>query len=285
MDGVFGKDRTRDRFHAAYDEALRHWPVPCTELDVETSWGPTRVRRCGAGTGVPIVLLHGTLSTSVSWYPYIAELAEEHQVFAVDTIDEPGRSTLTRPVRDAGEHAGWLAEVLTGLGHPRVHLAGISRGGWLALNLAAKSGEQVASVTAVEPAGFGRVGRRFYWWAAKNLVRSATPLRRFATLSATEIAVYGSLRSLLFAAGSSRVRLPPPEPLTEDELRALPERTQLIFAEHSALHRSAQVRARLSSVVPEMRVEVVPGASHGLSLERPELVIARILAFARPRHQ
>ena len=86
----------------------------------------------------------------------------------MDTIDEPGRGRLSRPVRDAGEHAAWLAEVLTGIGHPRVHLAGISRGGWLALNLAARSAGRVASVTAVEPAGFGSVGWRFYWWATKT---------------------------------------------------------------------------------------------------------------------
>ncbi|MGC7094341.1 alpha/beta fold hydrolase [Amycolatopsis lurida] len=282
MDGVFGNAQARDRFHAAYDKALRHWPVPCTELDLETSWGHTRVRSCGAGTGAPIVLLHGALSTSVSWYPYVSALSEEHRVFAVDTIDEPGRSRLSRPLRDAEDYADWLTEVLTGLDHPRVHLLGISRGGWLALNLAARSTERVASVTAVEPAGFGRVGWRFYWWAGRNLVRTATPLRRFAGLSETEIAVTGNLRSLLFAAGSSRVRLPPPEPLTDKELRALPERTQLIFAEHSALHRSAQVRDRLATVAPDLRVEVVPDTSHALSLEQAGLVIDRALAYARP---
>ncbi|WIX99056.1 hypothetical protein QRX60_34080 [Amycolatopsis mongoliensis] len=48
--------------------------MPARELDVETRYGPTRVRASGEA-GPPVVLLPGGVGTSLSWYPHVAELA------------------------------------------------------------------------------------------------------------------------------------------------------------------------------------------------------------------
>ncbi len=138
MPGEFPDKKAEERYFAVYDDILRRWPVPAEELDIETRFGPTRVRRCGAGQGTPIVLLPGGRGTSLSWYPHVAELAERHRVYAVDTIGEPGRSIQTAPLETSEDCADWLSEVLDGVlagsGHEKAHLVGVSRGGWLSLN-------------------------------------------------------------------------------------------------------------------------------------------------------
>ena len=112
MLGKFADQKAQERYFATYDAILRKWPVPAEELDVETRFGPTRIRRSGTGQGTPIVLLHGVMGTSLSWYSFVAELAERHTVYAVDTIGEPGRSVQTRPVQSGQDQADWLADVL-----------------------------------------------------------------------------------------------------------------------------------------------------------------------------
>jgi pimeloyl-ACP methyl ester carboxylesterase len=118
----------------AYDDAMGLWPGPRESRDVETRVGTVHVHRSGAADGEPIVLLHGHGANSASWYPQIEALGKRHPVYAVDTIDDPGRSVQHTVVKDSADNAAWLTDVLAGLGLEGVRLVGLSYGGWLTLN-------------------------------------------------------------------------------------------------------------------------------------------------------
>jgi hypothetical protein len=66
--GHFKNDAKRDDFLRRYDDVLRLWPVSAEELDIETEYVPTHVRRSGTATGSAIVLLHPTYGTSLAWF-------------------------------------------------------------------------------------------------------------------------------------------------------------------------------------------------------------------------
>lgn len=278
--GKFVNEKVRDRYFAAYESVLRKWPVPAEELDVETRFGSTRVRRSGAGQGAPIVLLPGNLGSSLMWYPHIADLAARRTVYAVDPVGEPGRSTQTRALETDDDLANWLADVLTALGHEKVHLVGLSRGGFLALNLAVRSADRLAGVIAVEPAGFAWIGARFILWSIGEMIRWLLPAPILRRVAAGDPAVRHTLRPLLFGSLRYRVRLPPQHLFTDDELRAIEVPTRLVLAERSNIHRAGEVAARVEALNPRIRAEVVPGVSHLLNLQAPGLVSARILDLA-----
>lgn len=62
----------------------------------------------------------------------MAELARHFRVYAVDNIYDVGRSVNTRPVTSAEHLTEWLHELLGKLEPDRrVHLMGLSFGGWL----------------------------------------------------------------------------------------------------------------------------------------------------------
>jgi len=281
MLGEFTDKKAAVRFSATYDEILRKWPVPAEELDVETRFGPTRVRRCGPEDGPPVVLLSGTMGTSLSWYPHIAELAARHRVHAVDTIGEPGRSVQTAPIESTEDCADWLAEVvegvLAGTGHEKVHLAGVSRGGWLALNLASRATDRIAGVVTFEAAGFGAIGSSFIWWSFREIFRWFLPKWLLRLVASGDPDVRHTVRPLLFSALKYKQQLPEMHLFSDDELYSIDVPTRIVVAERSVIHDSRAVAARLESLSPHLRVEVVPKTTHGLSLEKPELVTARIL--------
>jgi pimeloyl-ACP methyl ester carboxylesterase len=277
--GKFTSQKTQDRYFAVYAEILRKWPVAAEELDIETRFGSTRVRRSGTARGTPVVLLPGIMGTSLSWYPHIAELAARHQIYAVDTIGEAGRSIQARPLKTNDDLADWLADVLTGLGHERVHLVGFSRGGFLALNLAIRSSDRLAGVIAIEPAGFAWIGARFILWSFTEIVRWLLPAAILRRITAGDPVVRHTFRPLLFAGFNYKARLPPQQLYTDDELRAIDVPIQLILGERSNIHRSAEVAARVESLNPGIHTEIVPGATHALNLQEPDLVTTRILAL------
>jgi pimeloyl-ACP methyl ester carboxylesterase len=281
MLGHFVDEKAQHRYRAAYDAAQRWWPdIPTEKLDVETRFGRTRVRRCGARTGTPLVLLHGIFGTSLSWYPHVADLAEHHPIHAVDTIDEPGGSVGTRPVTTIDDLADWLADVLAGLDLDGAHLAGISRGGWLALVLATRTSDRLAGVTAIDPSGLGEAGARFLWWSAVHALTWFLPAPILRRIARGDVELRRAMRPLLFSAVRGWRWAPPQHLFTDDELRAVAVPVHLVLAERSVILDAPAVADRVRSLNPLISVEVVAGAGHAVSLEQPRLVTDRILASA-----
>ncbi|MFD2468930.1 alpha/beta fold hydrolase [Amycolatopsis silviterrae] len=282
MPGTFANPKAQERYFAAYAEALRKWPVPAEERDVETKFGPTRVRSSGPAGGTPIVLLHGVMGSSLSWYPHLAELAARHPVYAIDSIGEPGHSVETVAVRTDDDLAEWLSEVLDSLGHEKVCLAGVSRGGFLALNLATRSPGRIAGVIGLEPAGFAAINvAKFVLWALKEIGPWLLPAAIQRRIVAGDPEVRRTLRPLLFATFAYKAQLPPQHVFTDNELRAIEVPVLLVLGERSHIHRAREVADRVAALKnPRIRTEIVPGATHALTLQQPGLVTARVLDFA-----
>ncbi|MET9261335.1 alpha/beta fold hydrolase [Amycolatopsis sp. NPDC004079] len=281
MPGTFTDPKAQERYFAAYAKVLRKWPVPSEELDITTKFGPTRVRRSGPEHGTPIVLLHGIMGSSLSWYPHLAELAARHPVYAIDSIGEPGHSVETASASTDEDLAEWLSEVLAGISQEKVCLAGVSRGGFLALNLATRSADQIAGVIGLEPAGFAAISvPKFILWSFKEIFPWLLPAAVQRRIVAGDPAVRHTLRPLLFAAFKYKAQLPPQHVFTDAELRAIEVPVRLVLGERSHIHRARQVAARIATLNPRISTEIVPGTTHALTLQQPELVTAHVLDFA-----
>jgi pimeloyl-ACP methyl ester carboxylesterase len=141
------------------------------------------------GSGEPLVLLHGVLGASLMWRHVMPLLATQHSVIALAALGHQGghpsheRPTRIQHVVDDAERA------LDALGLQRVHLAGNSMGGWVALELCRRG--RARSVCALSPAGM---------WDASNRSRSRLQLQ--ATLKIARMT-----RPLLrWGAGSAAIR-------------------------------------------------------------------------------
>jgi o-succinylbenzoate---CoA ligase len=106
------------------------------------------------GTGPPpLVLLHGTLSTAAQLDRLAAELAGRG-AFTVHAVDRRGSGTspvaAPAPI-DVSVHVADLVAVLDHLGLDSATLVGLSYGGAIALELAARHPRRVSAIVAWEP--------------------------------------------------------------------------------------------------------------------------------------
>jgi pimeloyl-ACP methyl ester carboxylesterase len=283
--GHFRSDEARNRFMAAYDNALASWPRPPTPLDVETRYGSTHVLSCGPKTGTPIVLLHGVAVSSPSWFASIDALTEAHPVFAVDAIGDAGRSTQTTPVPTGDDISRWLDDVFAGLGLDDLHLVGLSYGGWLALNQASRSPGHLASVTAVDPIGaIARPSAAFMLTIVPDsilaMAKSERAIHRLLRRLNRGAPVEQPLLDLSVAGLLTYVgKQPFPKRLTEDELRAIHTPTLIFFGEKSPVNRAHHAVARSHDLIADLATEVVPDAGHMLPVEQPTAFTNRVLGF------
>jgi pimeloyl-ACP methyl ester carboxylesterase len=129
-----------------------------------------------AGTGAPLVLLHGIGSSRQAWRPVLAALTARFDVIAVDLPGFGESAPLPAETDPApAALAAAVAELLDQLGVTAPHLAGNSLGGWVALELAAI--RPAASLSLLSPAGLWR-GRTP--WYNRGSLRASRWLTRHA---------------------------------------------------------------------------------------------------------
>jgi pimeloyl-ACP methyl ester carboxylesterase len=128
-----------------------HSRLPAASL-VEVDGRSVHVER--AGTGEPVVLLHGFGGSTYSWRHVIDGLAADNELIAID-LNGFGYSERAREAA-AYTVAGQLAlvtGVMDALEIPSAHLVGHSYGGALAMHLAWRQPERVRSLILVDSAG------------------------------------------------------------------------------------------------------------------------------------
>ena len=113
--------------------------------------GDTSVRVLSGGKGEPLLFLHGAGSAGM-WLPVHERLAEHFRVIAPVC---PGFGGTTRPewldrVDDLTLHH---ADLLGALNLPKARVLGVSVGGWMAADLAAKYPERVSKLVLVGASG------------------------------------------------------------------------------------------------------------------------------------
>lgn len=110
-----------------------------------------------AGTGDPVVLLHGLGSSVRDWEPQIAALSKQYRVVSID-LRGHGRSSRPRGPYNMRLLAVDVAAVMAHLRLASAHVCGISLGGMVAFQLAADSPERVRTLAIINsgPAFPGR---------------------------------------------------------------------------------------------------------------------------------
>lgn len=103
-----------------------------------------------AGSGTPVVLLHGLGATNTSFLPTFLDLAPGYRVIAPDL---PGFGDSSKPIRsyDPEFFAKWLVGFLDELGIEKAHLVGNSMGGRVALEAALVAPHRVDKVALLAP--------------------------------------------------------------------------------------------------------------------------------------
>lgn len=279
----------QSRYFATYDAVLKLWPTAYEEFYVTTSYGQTHIISCGAKDASPLVLLHGGYASSTMWFPNVADLAKNFHVLAIDTIGEPGKSVPTKKNNTKSDLAAWLVGVLDELKIQQTKIVGLSRGGWLALNLAIHAPLRLEKIVLLSPAASFITLNRFFSAIAGSVMR-------IPTRTVSKIALYSwvtrgfevndlfaeqfitGLQSWNWAMATNGYSGVMPFVFPDDELHRIKLPVQMLVGDHDKLN-PPSVLEQARQMIPQIQAEMIPNAGHFLSMEQPELVNARVLEF------
>jgi pimeloyl-ACP methyl ester carboxylesterase len=270
---------------AVYAAAMAELPEH-ESVDIPTSSGTVRTYRFEGPAGkTPVVLLHGRSASTPMWRANIPQLVTRRPVISVDLLGEPGKSVQTDPITGAVDEARWLDEALTGLGLDRVHLLGVSIGGWTAASHAVHRRGRAASLTLLDPAmTFARLPVKTVLATLPLVVPGAPEALRRRVLSwiAGGADVDDTLpEAALISTGSTDFALTkaPPTLFTDEQLSALDVPVLVLIAGRSVIHDAAKAAARARLLLPLGQVELWPEASHAMNGEFADEIARRAHRF------
>jgi pimeloyl-ACP methyl ester carboxylesterase len=275
---------------AAYDAAMKLWPVSYEEMQIPSRFGTTHVVVSGPKDAPALVLLHGYMATLTMWSPNIEDFSRDYRVYAIDVMGQPSKTIPDDPICNAADFTAWLTATLDGLQLDRVSLVGMSFGGWLALSFAVTSPERVQKLVLLSPASsflplvkqFSVRGMLMMFWPTRFAVNSFMGWVGFKRSDA-------DLRRVLdlMYLGLKHFRCPPetlrviPTVFSDDELRAMRVPTLLLMGEQEVIYDPAAALARARRLVPDVTGELVPRSSHDMCVSQHRIVDTRVLDFLK----
>lgn len=260
-----------------------------------------RTRIVEAGSGRPIVLLHGVTGSAESWARNVLALAQHGRVMAIDMV---GHGFSDKPdvpyVIPTFTHH--LDAVIASTGAEKVDLAGMSLGGWVATHYALAHPEKVRTLTNVTGAGLAvrqtredlerhhaglwEVSSRALQTPTRETVRKRMEWLFHDPARVTDELV--EIRYRIFTGRDARILgrvtadVVGPDNyayfLTEDELRGLEVPTFVLWTEHNPTTPWAEGRAA-ADALPNARFSLFEDCAHWPQFEAADRFNAEVGAF------
>ena len=254
------------RVGAANDGRRHVTNAAVSERVIDVHGTPVRYRV--AGTGEPIVLVHGLGGSTRWWTPSLAALAESHRVHLIDL---PGFGAMRGRGRFVfADAASWLGAWIDAMELRPVDVVGHSLGAAVSLRLAATRPEAVRRLVLVAPAGLRT--RRLMLAHLPPLLRTvAQAPPRFLVVLA-----HDALR-----AGPRTVWRATRQLLDEDvreDLRRVRSPTLLVFGERDRLVPPALGHVFRRELAAS-RLLVLERAGHVPMFDRPGAFEAAVVTF------
>ena len=246
------------------------------------------------GEGEPLLCVAGITCDTLIWIPQVQAFSAAHRTVIFDNRDA-GQSSMAEGEYEIADMARDALALADHLELDAFHLLGVSMGGAIAQEMAVQAPERVRTFAlAVTFAAGGAYARRLaeVWSARVAQVSREQHVDELMLMNHSEgFYDHPEMVEFIRTAMLNNPHPQPPEAFarqlaacsrheTRDRLGSLTMPTQVIGGERDILVPVWKSR-EVASLIPGSKLTILPGAPHGLSVERAEEFNALVLDFIR----
>jgi pimeloyl-ACP methyl ester carboxylesterase len=236
---------------------------PATAIDsLRLKTGNNSIHYLKAGSGPPVLLLHGGACDSSDWIETMTALADRYTFYAPDLLGY-GQSDKNEDGYLISDFANSIMAFTDALGIEHPFMIGHSLGGRVCLDIALNHPESIRKLILIDTAGFSRLA---LWgsflgtaaWAIRRVLKRPQPYPRF----------------LAEAGGDFHWRC-------LDRMPGLKVSTLIIWSRHDPYY-SLDGAVKAKKMAPQVELKVFPGYGHAPHRKHRELFHNLILGFLPP---
>lgn len=248
-----------------------------------------------AGSGTPLVFIHGMGGNSAAWEAQYTAFADRYRVIGWDGpgYGDSGEFADDRPV--VADYVDVIARLFDALGVETAHLAGHSLGGVIVSAFNRRHGDRVRDLALIQAVtGYGRedADKR----AERNRERKAEldgmPAAEFARQRAERALAPGASADLVEHAATVSYAIRPRGYLQAwhaltaadifAELDGIDKPVLFVAGEHDRVAGEADCRA-IADAIPGAEFHIIPGAGHVPHFEAPDVLNGHLDEFLMAR--
>lgn len=279
MDIIYKSETGKQAVLGKYREILSNWPVENRQYEVEPSYGPTFVIESGSSDNPPLILLHGSVSNSYTWYGDVVSFSKTHHVYAIDIIGEAGLSSANRPNYESGAYALWLNETIAALGLKTCSIIAMSLGGWMALSFATTYPDKVDNLVLLCPGGLAHEKASFLWkaiffsllgkWGQIQTLKlvGGGNISSSSSSKLEEDLAFSSLTFKHFKPRTSKMLL-----FSDQSLSQLTMPILMLFGDSDHLIHASKSISRLKKFAKQAKIELLPDTGH-LIVNKADMIL------------
>ncbi len=240
-----------------------------------------------AGSGKPLVLVHGYLGGSAQWQGQLAAFAQTHDVIAPDLPGFGQASALPGPAR-IEDFVAAVMQCIDGLAVGDFALLGHSMGGMIAQEIAARYGDRIDALVlygtgplGLMPARFEPIETSMARLEAEGVPATADRISATWFRDGAVAAGYAATRDIARQAHPQAARnalLAMRDWDGREALAGFDMPCRILWGDRDRSYRWPQVNA-LWSGIHGAELAVIPGASHAAHMEKTALFNALVLDF------
>jgi pimeloyl-ACP methyl ester carboxylesterase len=215
---------------------------PLTLEELELIVNDNNIYCLKAGSGPPVVFVHGGASDSDDWVYTMKALASEYSVYAPDLIGF-GRNERNENGYYLSDFSDFLLQFIETLRLVKPALVGHSFGARVCLDAAIQSNEKISRLVLIDASGLGEISRfgsavLTVFWAIRKLLRQPQPYPKFLVRDGDNYNHVGV-----------------------DKLAGLKVPTLLVWKRYDPYLPLSNAR-QAAELIPEAELVIVPGFGH-----------------------
>jgi 4,5:9,10-diseco-3-hydroxy-5,9,17-trioxoandrosta-1(10),2-diene-4-oate hydrolase len=247
-----------------------------------------------AGSGEPLVLIHGAGGGAVMWGPIIELLSKHFHIIAPDVIGY-GESDKPEGRYDKKFFSNWLLGVCDALNIEKVNLLGNSQGGAIAMQFTLDNPLRVKKLILVDSAGLGTWGispAAMLKMAAANLFpteRTVKNIVKYIVYKNDNFPENDGINYLIQVIRSSGGKRPfvngkgrAVAPFSSEQLSQITNPALIIWGEKDRIL-PVKHGKKGNARIPHARLEIIPDTGHTPFIDLPEEFKDIVLGFIEPK--
>ncbi|MBE0393717.1 alpha/beta fold hydrolase [Flavobacterium sp. PL002] len=286
-DYVFQSKKEKTTYIKSYNRSLKLWGIPYSQENIKTRFGTAHIVLAGPKNGKKLVLLHGMDASSTMWYPNIKALAKTHRIYAIDFLEEPGKSTLTSKSLSADDIVIWYNDIFNYYKLKQFDIIGASRGGWIATLLATQKNNSINKMILLSPAQtfefvdkIGKTTTALFLKLFPSQKKFDKTMEIFSTHPENISPVYNKQFYLANKYAKSNTGMLKMQPFSDDDLKLITHPVLVLIGDHDVIN-SEKSLVKVQNILVKGQSKIIKDAGHFLSIDQSKAVNEDMVTFLK----